>query len=569
MREGKYREVTWAGLILGVFQGIVMTMAFTYVGLKLGFTMAGSTIAAILGFVFLKGILKKGTIVENNINQTVASAINISSAGIIFTFPALLLMEKPFPLWPLLLAAVAGSFLGIMVIIPMRRQMIELERLRFPTGTAVSTILKAPGAGIQKAKLMLGGVFLSSLLVILIKTGVLPDSLKVGTWLHLPNYTHTVIALSLMNFGAGLLAGRPGLPLALGGILGWWVLSPVAHRMGWVSQLSSGTFYTALLRPLGIGILIGGALMGVVISFPAIKAAFGSLTKIGEKTATTSREELSIKTLGWSAVFSLLVLFIATYLTPPCQGIWISGMVAVIGTVWIALAGMIVAQCTGMTDMSPISGLALIAVTFILAMTHKHVVLAILIGTTVSVAISQCADMMQDLKTGFLVGAHPKSQQVSQIAFAWIGPLVSLGTVLLLWHTSSGAPGFGPQSAACIHNTSGCLPAPQATALKAMVESIMNGNAPVGRYLAGGLLGGVLSLFPGGSLGVLVGLAMYLPFSITLGYGLGCIANIFVIAKKGSGWFEDKGVPFAAGLIVGEALTELTFSLLIIAGGFR
>ncbi|MBW1659245.1 MAG: OPT/YSL family transporter [Deltaproteobacteria bacterium] len=564
MKQNLYREITPAGLVLGVFQGIVMTMAFTYAGLKLGFTMAGSTIAAILGFVFLKGILKKGTIVENNINQTVASAINISSAGIIFTFPALLLMGRPFPLLPIILASVAGSFLGIMVIIPMRRQMIELDRLRFPTGTAVSTILMAPGAGIQKAKLMLAGIFLSSVTVILIKAGLLPGELKVGVWFHLPSYTNTVIALSLMNFGAGLLAGRPGLPLAVGGILGWWVLSPVAHRMGWVAQLSSGSFYTALLRPLGIGVLIGGALMGVVISLPAIKAALGSLSKMKEKSSLASAEELSSGVLLWSMVLSLAVLFLATYITAPQQGVLLSGAIAVVGTVWIALAGIIVAQCTGMTDMSPISGLALIAVTLILAMTHKHTVLAILVGTTVCVAISQCADMMQDLKTGFLVGAHPRRQQISQIAFAWIGPVVSIGTVLLLWHTSSGAPGFGPQSAACLHNAPGCLPAPQATALKAMVESVIHGQAPVGRYLAGGLLGGVLSLVPGGSLGVLVGLAMYLPFSITLGYGLGCLANMAVVSKKGKGWFEDKGVPFAAGLIVGEALTELTFSFLII-----
>jgi len=517
----------------------------------------------------LKGILKKGTIVENNINQTVASAINISSAGIIFTFPALLLMGRSFPLWPVLLASVAGSFLGIMVIIPMRRQMIELERLRFPTGTAVSTILKAPGAGIRKAKLMLAGIFLSSLTVIFIKTGILPGELKIGAWLHLPGYTNTVIALSLMNFGAGLLAGRPGLPLALGGIVGWWLLSPVAHRMGWTAHLPAGNFYTALLRPLGIGVLIGGALMGVVLSFPAVKAALGSLSKVRNSKNPAAGEELSSKILLGSVFLSLLVLFLAAYVTAPGQGVWICGAVAAVGTLWIALAGIIVAQCTGMTDMSPISGLALIAVTLILAMTHKHVVLSILIGTTVCVAISQCADMMQDLKTGFLVGAHPKRQQISQIAFAWIGPVVSVGTVLLLWHTSNGTPGFGPQSTACLHNTSGCLPAPQATALKAMVESLIAGHTPMARYLAGGLLGGVLSLFPGGSLGVLVGLAMYLPFSITLGYGVGCLANIGIIAKKGSAWFEDQGVPFAAGLIVGEALTELAFSLLIIARGLK
>jgi len=215
-------------------------------------------------------------------------------------------------------------------------------------------------------------------------------------------------------------------------------------------------------------------------------------------------------------------------------------------------------RCIAITDMSPISGLALIAVTMILAMTRGHVVLAVLIGVTVCVAISQCADMMQDLKTGFLVRSKPRLQQIAQIIFTWIGPVVSIGTVLLWWHTPDGSPGFGPNSTACLNNASGCLPAPQASALKAMVESVLSGNAPVGKYLAGGMLGGVMSLFPGGGLGVLVGLAMYLPFSITMGYGIGCIANMAIIAKK--------GVAFAAGLIVGEALTELVYSFLVMAG---
>jgi uncharacterized oligopeptide transporter (OPT) family protein len=99
-----------------------------------------------------------------------------------------------------------------------------------------------------------------------------------------------------------------------------------------------------------------------------------------------------------------------------------------------------------------------------------------------------------------------------------------------------------------------------------MVESVLSGNAPLEKYIAGGLLGGVMSLFPGGGLGVLVGLAMYLPFSITLGYGVGCLANMILMVKKGASWFESKGVPFAAGLIVGEALTELGYSFMVMVG---
>ena len=477
-------------------------------------------------------------------------------------------MGRPFPVLSLILAAVAGSFMGIMVIIPMRRQMIDLDRLRFPTGVAVSTILKAPGAGMEKAKLLIVGISLSSCIVVLVKAGLVPDSLNVGNWMGLPDYMNTTIAVSLMNFGAGFLAGRPGLPFALGGILGWWIISPAAHHMGWLAGQKDtlGYFYTSLLRPLGIGMLIGGALMGVIVSFPAILAALRSLARAREGGTFSSGDEISSRAILIAIVFSVVVLFGATYMVSPDIGLLTSAAVAVAGTIWLALAGIIVAQCTGMTDMSPISGLALIAVTMILAITGGHVVISVLIGVTVCIATSQCADMMQDLKTGFLVGSRPRLQQMVQVAFGWIGPVVSIATVLLLWHTPDGSPGFGPQSTACLKNTSGCLPAPQASALKAMVESVLSGNAPLEKYIAGGLLGGVMSLFPGGGLGVLVGLAMYLPFSITLGYGVGCLANMILMVKKGASWFESKGVPFAAGLIVGEALTELGYSFMVMVG---
>ena len=142
-----YRELTWAAVIFGVLIGAVMTAAFSYVALKLGFTLSGSTVAAILGFAVLRGVLRKGSIVENNINQTVASGVNTASAGVAFTLPALFIMGEDFNVWSVIIAAIAGSFLGMVVIIPLRKQMIEFERLRFPSGIAVASLLKSPGAG--------------------------------------------------------------------------------------------------------------------------------------------------------------------------------------------------------------------------------------------------------------------------------------------------------------------------------------------------------------------------------------------------------------------------------------
>jgi putative OPT family oligopeptide transporter len=273
-----YREITVRAVALGVVQGILMTSAFTYAGLKLGFGVGGSSVAAIMGFVVLRGILKNGTIVENNINQTVASGINTASSGVIFTLPALLLLGLEFNPWMMVLAAVAGSFMGIVVIIPLRKQMIELDRLRFPTGTAVATLLKAAGSGKEKAVLLMVGAVASAIGVVLLEKGLISEDLPVGEWIGAPDYLQITIYASLMNLGAGLLSGRGGLAFFLGGVLAWWFLAPVAVGLDWVpAEGAADILYSEMFRPLGIGILIGGALMGVVLSFPAIKAAIGSL----------------------------------------------------------------------------------------------------------------------------------------------------------------------------------------------------------------------------------------------------------------------------------------------------
>ena len=917
-KEPKFREFTVAATVLGTIQGIILTVAFTYPALKLGFGPTASTIAAILGFVILRVIMRKGTIVENNINQTITCAINVSGAGIIFTFPVLFLMKQDFDLWPIILASVAGSFLGICIMIPLRKQMIDLDRLRFPSGIAVGVLLKSPGAGAQKALLLGLGCLISLVVVIGMKTHIIPEELAIGKWFGLPDYMQTSISLSLMNFGAGLLSGAGGIPFLLGGILAWWFISPIAVSVGWTAgQEDAGMFiYGSMIRPLGIGMLIGGALIGVVMAYPALRAALNSLvqsSKLAKAAAKDSwkkdSEEMPISLLAIGIFGSVGILFIAALFTMKTMSIPMAFIISIIGTVWLSLAGLIVAQCTGMTDISPISGVALITVTLMLALTSNNVVAAVLMGITVCVATSQCADMMTDLKAGYVVGGVPKRQQLCQYIVVWIGPLVAIGTVILLWNTptkdfatyvnkdgmlgnritsvafdkdwnrwvgsdkglskydgktwtayttkdglasddikavavereagvvwvgtdkgvssfdgktwatyntgngllsdnitsisvdkeankwfgsdkglnkydgktwttytvkhalagnkvtslvtdkegviwvgtDSGAtsydgkvwtsyttkdglvddnvngisvdednskwfasdkgacrlwggfkvttdslkdvkleekaaesfktligreistreqfekmldnlkvtpeqkslitehskkwntytskdgllsdtvktvavnqygkwfstdkgvsmfdgkkwhvyttkeglpsdivntiiidkygnkwfagegklvmanwgPGFGPESVPCQQGRGSCMPAPQAGALQGMIEGVVGGNAPVDKYVAGGLLGAALSILPIGGLGVLVGLAMYLPFSVTLGYGLGCIAAIIVTKTRGSRCVENILVPIATGLIIGESLTELGNSLLIMFG---
>lgn len=599
-----YREVTVGAVALGILQGAVMTAAFVYIGLKLGFGLPGSTVAAILGFALLRGVGRTafkipgcGSIVENNINQTIASGVNTASAGVVFTFPALLLLGEDFNVWTIILSAIAGSFMGIIVIIPLRKQLIEVERLRFPTGVAVATILKSPGAGADKAKL-LGVGFVFALVLTLCTNhdlagwmgrehSILPETLTLGGWVMDAFSMEprgatgivmlgTSLSLSMANIGAGLLSGKGGLPFALGGVLAWWIVAPFVVGQGWAPDVSGGDLwgavYGTMLRPVGIGILIGGALSGVVMSFPAIKGAIKSLSaaaKLAKKTGGKA-EELSPKVLVVGLVGSFVALFLVALIGSIGEdgsldfGVAVS--VAIAATLWLAVAGLIVAQATGMTDISPLSGLALIAVTLMLALTAGNVVLAVTIGVAVCIATNQCADMMSDLKTGHLIGGVPRKQQLVQFGVAWIGPSIAIGTVMLLWSGGPGGTnGFGPDSLACVNHQGGCLSAPQAGALQGMIEGVLSGNSPVDKYVSGAAIGGALALFPISGLGVLVGLAMYLPFEITLGYGIGCLITMGLEKSKGARFYADKIVPLAAGLIVGEALTNLTITLIKLA----
>jgi uncharacterized oligopeptide transporter (OPT) family protein len=228
------------------------------------------------------------------------------------------------------------------------------------------------------------------------------------------------------------------------------------------------------------------------------------------------------------------------------------------GTLWIWMSGIILSEAIGRTNWSPLSGMTLIGVTLLILMTSglgraESIVAAVMVGAATSVAMSQATDLMLDLKTGYLVGATPRMQQMGQFFGAWLGPLVVIGLVFVL----DSAYGLGSAE----------LPAPQGQALAATVEGILGGDVPVQKYIAGAMLGALLSAVQGG-LGVTVGLGFYLPFNIVLSYSLGTLTRIVAERRLGGGWCEDTGIPIAAGLIVGEALVGVGFAVNTVLAGW-
>ena len=207
IRRGPYPELTLTAVLVGYALGILITISMGYACLILGFSHEGSELAAILGFGVLRGILRRNSIIENNISQTVASSVNGASAGVMFSVPALFILgETDFNPYLLAFACIAGGVLGIAFIIPLRKQMIDFERLTYPGGVAVATVLKSPGAGVHKAILLMMGIGLSGAVSITSHlTGF--ENWSLGQYIGMPEYMNGIWFVSLLTVGIGFIAG--------------------------------------------------------------------------------------------------------------------------------------------------------------------------------------------------------------------------------------------------------------------------------------------------------------------------------------------------------------------------
>ncbi|MDH3587492.1 MAG: OPT/YSL family transporter [Gammaproteobacteria bacterium] len=559
-----YPELTWIAVGVGWFLGVIIAVSIGYAALILGFSIEGSELAAILGFGILRGILRRRSIIENNIVQTVASGVNGASSGMMFSVPAIFLLGYGDRFDPVILTfgCIAGAFLGIAFIIPLRKHMIDYERLTYPGGVAVATILKSPGAGVRKAIILVGAALVSATVhVITLKTGV--SNWNLGALIGLPEYMNGIWYLSLMTIGVGFIAGRGGIAFIIGGFVAYWFVSPLlsvtgAFPLNEAGQLidTPGDLRLLLYRPLGIGMLIGGAIMGVILAAPLILSAIKSMQKAASVETSVATEEMPIKLLYFAVIGAAVLLGVMAVVAVESMTLMGGVAMALLGTLWIWMAGIILSEAIGRTNWSPLSGMTLVGITLLIIVTQAFgmeradsIIAAIMVGAAMCVAMSQATDLMLDLKTGYLVGATPRMQQIGQFAGAWLGPIVVIFVIFAL----NEAYTLGSER----------LPAPQAQALASTIDGIMGGDVPVQKYAAGAILGGILSIVMGG-LGITVGLGFYLPFNIVLTYSLGTLSRELADRFKGKTWAEQVGIPVAAGLIVGEALVGVGDAILAV-----
>jgi uncharacterized oligopeptide transporter (OPT) family protein len=388
--------------------------------------------------------------------------------------------------------------------------------------------------------------------------------LFLGDWLNAPAILNLTFYLSFLTIGVGFLSGKGGLMFGFGGFLCYWFLGPLlmqfgtmtgAHSIAELTAGGPGPMRAALFRPTGIGVLIGAAIGGIVAAFPLIRSAIKSMQDAQKEGALKNSDELPIKVLYTAIAAGVVVLILLAFVSVDDMTLSRAIGMAVLGTLWIWVAGVIVSECLGRTNWSPLSGMTLIAVTILIfiasGMADTSVFVAsMVVGVAICVAISQAGDMMLDLKSGYLVGASPRQQQIGQFLGTWLGPILVMGLILLL----NRAYGLGGDR----------FPAPQATALAGVMEGLVGGNAPTYRYAAGAGLGAILSFSGLGGIGVLIGLGFYMPFNIVLTYTIGNVVRMWTEKSKGRSWVEETGIPVAAGFIVGEALVGVSAAIRVV-----
>lgn len=588
--EIKLPEVTVKAFFLGALLSIILSAANAYLGLFAGMTVSASIPAAVLSMAILR-FFKKHNILENNIVQTAASAGESLAAGVIFTFPALVLMGywTEFNYLETMLIALCGGVLGVLFTIPLRSALIVKQNLQFPEGVATSEVLKTGEKGGGSVKYLLWGGIAGALAKFMeagfkLWNGVFETATMAGNRV----YAYFGMNLSPALIAVGYIVGiRIAALVFIGGAISWWIAIPIyAASMGTTTNDlvgMGGAIWSGQIRYLGVGAMVVGGLWALInlrgaISL-AVKSGMDALKK-GGAGVKQLRTEMDAP-MSWViiAIGAMIVPVFIIYIRE-IEQVGITALMSILmviaGFLFSAVAGYM-AGLVGSSN-NPISGVtiatiltsALILLALLGSGAEKGPAAAILIGAVVCCAAAIAGDNMQDLKAGHILGATPRSQQIMQMVGVTSAALV-LPLVLQLLNT---AYGFGPATEAQPDS----LAAPQATLMESVARGVFSGDLPWTMVYIGAALGVVIILidkfqesrgsdFRVPVLAVAVGL--YLPFELDSAIMVGGIIAWAVgrYKRRQPNWSEETenesgpGLLFASGLITGEALIGIFLAI--------
>lgn len=577
-------EFTATSIILGLVLAVIFGGANAYLGLRVGMTVSASIPSAVISMGVIRIILKKDSILENNMVQTIGSAGESLAAGAIFTLPAIFMWaqegicdEPGF----LMIAAVAvcGGFLGVLFMIPLRTALIVEEHgvLPYPEGTACAEVLLAGEEGGDKSKVVFAGLGIAAVYKFIADgLSLFPSEVN----FDIQNETYTCgIGMDVLPAlaGVGYICGlKISSYMFAGGILSYLVLIPAISYFGGdtasaivdeagnaipFNQLDPGSIWSQYIRYIGAGAVAAGGIISLIKTLPTMvktfKQAVGGIGK-NVSGGVRTQQDISMRVV----LVGIILIAVAMVLIPSIP-------VSPAGAVIIIIAGFFFAtvssRMVGLVGSSnnPVSGMAiatLIITTAVFKATGTTgaagMIAAITVGTIICIIAAIAGDTSQDLKSGYIVGATPRLQQMGEILGCIVAAIAIGGVMYLL----NAAWGFGSEA----------IPAPQASLMKMVVEGVMGGTLPWTLIFMGAFVAVAVEVLGIPVLAFAIGL--YLPIHLSAPIFVGGLIRSYVENKKKFASEEarknavDAGILYSSGMIAGEGLVGILLAVIAVFG---
>ena len=576
-------ELTVTSIVMGMLLAVIFGAANAYLGLRVGMTVSASIPAAVISMGVIRVIMKRNSILESNMVQTIGSAGESLAAGAIFTMPALFLWAEEglcdMPsLVEITLIALCGGVLGVLFMVPLRNALIvkEHETLLYPEGTACADVLLAGEEGGANASTVFSGMGLAAAFKFVV------DGLKV-----LPSD----VAFAFKSFkgeigmevypallGVGYIVGpQIASYMFVGSLIGWMVIIPLICLFGpdtWLYPADVGKtiadlyaaggaakIWSTYVKYIGAGAIATGGIISLIKSLPLIVTTFRDSIKSmkGGKNTNTARtaQDLPMQMILFGIVAMILIIWVVPAIPVTLLG---AAIIVVFGFFFATVSSRMVGLVGSSNN--PVSGMA-IATLLIATMSIKAsgntgidgMTAAIAIGSVICIVAAIAGDTSQDLKTGYLLGATPKKQQIGELLGVVVSGLAIGGVLYLL----NAAWGYGGAE----------VPAPQATLMKMIVEGIMGGNLPWNLVFIGVFLAIALEILRVPVMPFAIGL--YLPIYLNASIMIGGVVRMFMDRRKNVDE-ETKtkqttdGTLYCAGMIAGEGLVGILLAIFAVFG---
>lgn len=577
-------EFTVTSIVMGIILAVVFGAANAYLGLRVGMTVSASIPAAVISMGVIRVIMKKNSILESNIVQTIGSAGESLAAGAIFTMPALFLWaeeglcEKP-GLVEITLIALCGGVLGVLFMVPLRNALIVKEHatLLYPEGTACAEVLLAGEEGGSNASTVFTGMGLAAAFKFIVDgLKVIPADVAVAFKSFKGEIGMEVYPALL---GVGYIVGpRIASFMFVGSVVGWLVIIPLICLFGPDTVMNypigntdsimkmytdggAAAIWDTYVKYIGAGAIATGGIISLIKSLPLIVTTFRDSMKSmksGKNTSTArTAQDLPMNMILVGIVAMVFIIWLVPAIPVNLLG---AAMIVIFGFFFATVSSRMVGLIGSSNN--PVSGMAiatLLISTFAIKASGDTgiggMTGAIAIGSVICIVAAIAGDTSQDLKTGYILGSTPKKQQIGEL-IGVVAAALAIGGVLYLLDAAYGYGGAD-------------VPAPQATLMKMIVEGIMGGNLPwtlvfIGVFLALGLEILHIPVMP---FAIGLYLPIYLNATIMLGgvvrWAVGKRKNVDAKTKEKQ---ETDGTLYCAGMIAGEGLVGIILAILTLAG---